>query len=116
MRHQDKNKILGRKSASRKALLRGLLTNFVLYEKIKTTETKAKVLKPLMEKYITVAKNGDLNARRQLKKFLYIDGAVEKMIKEIAPRYKDRKGGYTRIIKLNNRAGDGAKVVSLELV
>ena len=116
MRHRNKTKILGRKKASRTALLRGLATSFVLYEKIKTTEAKAKTLKPIVEKYITVAKKGDLTARRQLKKYFYTEGAVKKMIEEIAPRYKDRAGGYTRITKIGSRQGDGAEMVQLELV
>jgi large subunit ribosomal protein L17 len=97
-------------------LLRGLATNLVLYEKIKTTDAKAKTLKPIFEKYITKAKSNSLLIRRQLQKYFYTEGAVKKMIEEIGPRYKDRKGGYTRIIKLGQRKGDGAKIVQLELV
>ncbi len=116
MRHRKKGKILDRKRESRQALLRGLATNFVLYEKIKTTEAKAKALRPVIEKYTTLAKKGDLAARRELKKYLYTEGAVKKMIEEIGPRYQERGGGYTRIIKLGPRQGDGAEVVQIEFV
>jgi len=116
MRHRKKTKILDRKKAPRKALLRNLATNLVLYEKIETTEAKAKSLKPVIEKLITKAKKGDLHARRELIKYLYLENAVKKMIEEIGPRYKDRKGGYTRIIKTKARQGDAAKMAIIEFV
>lgn len=116
MRHRKKGKILDRKFQSRKALLRSLATNLVLFEKIKTTEAKAKALKPIIEKLITKAKKGDLTARRELLKYLYLEVAVKKMINEIGPRYKDRKGGYTRISKLGTRQGDGAQIAQIELI
>ena len=116
MRHRNTTKTLDRKAASRNALLRSLATNLVLYEKIKTTEAKAKAMKPFVEKLITKGKSGDLHARRELLKVLYVDSAVEKVLKELSPRYKDRKGGYTRIIKLGHRQGDGAKMVQIEFV
>lgn len=116
MRHQKKGKILDRKKAPRKALLRSLATNLVLYEKINTTEAKAKAVKPLVEKMVTKGKKGDLFARRQLMRDLYVDSAVVKMLEEIAPRYKERNGGYTRIVKLGHRQGDGAKMVRIEFV
>lgn len=116
MRHRKKKKIFDRKKESRQALFRSLATSLVLYEKIKISEARAKALKSVIEKQITTAKKGDLTARRQLKKYLYTDGAVKKMIEEIGPRYKDRQGGYTRIIKLGTRKGDGAEMVQLELV
>jgi len=116
MRHRKTTKILDRKKAPRKALMRNLATNLVLYEKIETTEAKAKSLKPIIEKLITKAKKGDLHARRELIKYLYLENAVKKMIEEIGPRYKDRKGGYTRIIKTNSRQGDAAKMAIIEFV
>mgnify|MGYP006312220103 CR=1 FL=1 len=116
MRHRKKGKILDRKFQSRKALLRSLATNLVLFEKIKTTEAKAKALKPIIEKLITKAKKGDLTARRDLLKYLYLEVAVKKMINEMGPRYKDRKGGYTRISKLGTRQGDGAQIAQIELI
>ncbi|MFA5076569.1 MAG: 50S ribosomal protein L17 [Patescibacteria group bacterium] len=116
MRHGKTVKTLDRDRASRQALLRGLATSLVLYEKIKTTDAKAKTIKPIIEKHITTAKKGDLAARRQLAKYLYTRGAVKKMIEKIGPRYKDRQGGYLRITKLGPRKGDGAQMVQLELV
>jgi len=116
MRHRKKTKILDRKAQPRKALLRSLATNLILYEKIKTTEAKAKAVKPIVEKLITKGKSGDLHARRELMKYLYIENAVKKVLEDLGPRYKDRKGGYTRIIKLGQRQGDAAKVVQIEFV
>jgi len=116
MRHRVKGKILGREKASRAALLRALTTSFVIYEKVRTTEAKAKAVQPIIEKYITVAKKGDLAARRQLLKFFYLEGAVKKLLEDVAPRYKTRSGGYTRIIKIGPRQGDAAKMAQIELV
>ncbi len=116
MRHRKKGRKLGRKRDPRKALLRSLATNFILYEKIKTTESKAKEVKPIIEKLITIGKVDSLHNRRKLLKYLYIENAVKKVIEDISPRYKDRNGGYTRIVKVGFRKGDGAKMVILELV
>jgi large subunit ribosomal protein L17 len=116
MRHRNKKKILGREKAPKKALLRSLATSLILYEKIKTTQAKAKVLRPFIEKLITRGKKNDLNTRRQLKKFLYKENAVKKVLEVLSPRYKERKGGYTRIIKLSARQGDGAKMAIIEFV
>jgi len=116
MKHLKKGKILDRKKEPRKALLRNLATNLILYEKIKTTEAKAKALKPIIEKLITKGKAGDLHARRELMKYLYLENAVKKVLEDLSPRYKERKGGYTRIIKLGSRQGDAAKIVQIEFV
>lgn len=116
MRHRKKKKILDRKTGPRKALLRSLATNLVMYEKIKTTDGKAKVLRPIVEKIITKGKNNNLVTRRELKKYLYLENAVRKVLEELSPRYKDRKGGYTRIIKIGSRQGDAAKIVQIEFV
>ena len=116
MRHRNKTKILDRKKGPRKALFRALATDLILYEKIKTTEAKAKTIKPIVEKLITKGKAGDLHARRELLKFLYGENAVNKVIEDLGPRYKARKGGYTRIIKLGARQGDAAKMVQIEFV
>lgn len=116
MRHRKKRKILDRKKAPRRALLRSLATNLILYEKIKTTSAKAKVLRPLVEKLITKGKKNDLIARRELLKYLFKKSAVKKVLEELGPRYKDRKGGYVRIIKLGARSGDGAKLAQIEFV
>jgi len=116
MRHRKKGKILDRKKEARKALLRSLATNLILFEKIKTTEAKAKAVKPIVEKLITKGKRGDLVARRELTKYIYLNNAIKKVLEDLSPRYKERKGGYTRIIKLGTRAGDAAKMAQIEFV
>lgn len=116
MRHRNKNPKLNRESGPRKALLRGLITNVINFESITTTTGKANAARPLVEKLITKAKKGDLAARREVAKVLYTQKTVKKLMDDIAPRYKDRKGGYTRITKLGYRQGDGALMVALELV
>lgn len=116
MRHQKKGKKLDRNAATRKALLKSLSGGLVLHEKIKTTQAKAKFLKSHFEKLITKAKKGDLTARRNLNKYLPTEKEVKKMMEEIGPRYKDRAGGYTRIIKIGPRVGDGAEMAQIELV
>lgn len=116
MRHRNKIKILGREKDARVALLRGLATNLVLYEKINTTKAKAKAVKPLVEKYITVGKANTLHARRELLKFFYIDNAAKKILEHLSPRYKERNGGYLRIINLGPRKGDGAEMALIEFV
>ncbi len=107
---------MSRTTASRKALMRNMATNLVLYEKIKTTEAKAKALRPIIEKYVTVSKKGDLAARRRLIEFLYTENAVNKMMDVIGPKYKGRPGGYTRITKIGSRQGDGVQMVQIEFV
>jgi large subunit ribosomal protein L17 len=116
MRHRKNNKILDRKKDPRKALLRSLATNLILHEKIKTTEAKAKAVKPIVEKLITKGKANDLHTRRELLKYLYVENAVKKILEDLSPRYKERKGGYTRIVKMGNRQGDAAKIVQIEFV
>lgn len=116
MRHRSKIKILDRKKAPREALLRGLATNIIIYEKINTTKAKAKAVKPLVEKLITTAKKNDLTARRKLLDVLYHKKAVNKALEVLGPRYKERAGGYTRIIKTPNRQGDNAEMVTIEFV
>jgi large subunit ribosomal protein L17 len=116
MRHRKEKKILDRKKGPRKALLRGLATNLVMYEKIKTTAAKARTVKSIVERLITKGKMNNLATRRALRKYLYLDNAVKKVLEELSPRYKDRKGGYTRIIKLASRQGDAAKIVQIEFV
>ncbi len=115
-RHSYKSRKLGRKSAQRKALMRGLATSVILHEKVKTTTIKAKEVQPIVEKLITVAKKGDLAAVRKLSSYLYGENAVQKLIKEITLLYKDRNGGYTRIVKVGFRAGDAAPMAIIELV
>ncbi|MFA6254567.1 MAG: 50S ribosomal protein L17 [Patescibacteria group bacterium] len=116
MRHRKKGKILDRKKESREALLRSLATSIVIYEKIKTTKAKAKAVKPLVEKLITTAKKNDLTARRKLLTILYHKKAVNKALEVLGPRYKERQGGYLRIINLGRRQGDGAEIVQIEFV
>ncbi len=107
---------LGRNSAARKALLKSILTSFFRYGRIETTEAKAKELRSLADKMITLAKRGDLHARRQVLADIADEGVVHKLFSEIAGNYKERQGGYTRILKLGPRRGDAAPMVILELV
>jgi len=116
MRHQKKGKILGRKKASREAMLRSLATSIISYEKVKTTKAKAKEVRSVVEKCITIGKINNLKNRRELLKILYFKKAVNKTLEVLGPRYKDRKGGYTRITNIGRRKGDGAQVVQIELV
>ncbi len=116
MRHRNKGKILDRKVGPRRSLLRSLATSVILLEKVKTTKAKAKAVRPLVEKMITVGKKGGILARRQLAQTVYGSNSVKKVVEELAPRYKDRKGGYTRITNLGQRVGDGAEMVQIELV
>jgi len=97
-------------------MLRNLASSLIIYEKIKTTEAKAKAVKPLVEKLITTAAKGDLTTRRKLIKVLPQPMAVKKALEILGARYRERPGGYTRIIKLGSRQGDGAKIVQIELV
>lgn len=116
MRHNRKGKVLGRTKAPREALMRSLVTSFIVYEKIKTTTAKAKAMRPIVEKYITLGKTDTLHNRRQALAYLYTEGAVKKLFEVVGPRFKERKGGYTRIIKLAPRQNDGAEVAIIEMV
>ena len=107
---------LGRNIAARRSLLRGLVTSVINEERIITTTAKAKAAKPLVEKMITPGKNGSLHARRQASAFLVTPDSVQKLFDKIGPRFGQRNGGYTRIVKLGNRKGDGAEQSLLELV
>ena len=115
---------LGRTSDQRKALLRDLATDLIINERIETTEARAKELRSVVEKLITLGKRGDLHARRQAARFVRIEvadkennkDALQKLFSDIAPRYEDRQGGYTRILKVGPRRGDGAPMVIIELV
>lgn len=97
-------------------MLRNLASSVLIYEKVKTTEAKAKTVKPLVEKVITISKKNDLTARRRLLEILPQKLAVKKALEVLGGRYKDRRGGYCRITKLGKRPGDGASVVQIELV
>ncbi|WP_196593815.1 50S ribosomal protein L17 [Pectinatus sottacetonis] len=107
---------LGRNSSARRALFRSVLTALFQRERIETTEAKAKEISGLAEKMITLAKRGDLHARRQVIADLQDQAAAAKLFDEIAPAYNERQGGYTRILKLGPRRGDAAPMVILELV
>ncbi len=110
------NKKLSRKVAPRRALLRNMVSSLFLAERIETTEAKAKNARKIADKMITLGKRGDLHAHRQALSYLYNEDAVYKLFHDIAPRYEDRQGGYTRIIKKGPRRGDAAPMVILELV
>lgn len=115
-------KKLGRNSSARKALFRDLVTDLFIYERIETTEAKAKEVRSAAEKMITLAKKGDLSAKRQAAAFVRRERVndeqevLDKLFTELAPRYAERQGGYTRILKLGPRRGDSAPMVYLELV
>ena len=117
MRHQRTRNKLSRSASHRKALFMNLSREVFNHERIKTTEAKAKAVAPEVEKLITLAKRGDLHARRQALSALGQDKfVVHKLFEEIAPRYEDRNGGYTRILKLGPRHSDSTEMVYLELV
>ncbi|WP_058300220.1 50S ribosomal protein L17 [Gorillibacterium timonense] len=112
---------LGRDASARKALFRDLVTDLFIYERIQTTEAKAKEVRSIAEKLITLAKRGDLHARRQVAAYVRRESAgdqdaIQKLFTELATRYSERQGGYTRILKLGPRRGDAAPMVYLELV
>lgn len=116
MRHRNKKKILSRKKSPREALMRNLETSLILYERIKTTKAKAKVLRPRVEKLITLGKIKNLTSKRRLLQELYVKKAADKVLDVISPKYKERMGGYTRIIPIGSRKGDGAEMVMIEFV
>lgn len=117
MRHRKTRHKLSRDTAHRRALLRNLCRDLIEHERIKTSQAKAKAAKPEVEKLITLAKRGDLHARRQALSELGQDRfIVHKLFEEVAPRYAERNGGYTRIVKLGPRRSDATEMVFLELV
>jgi large subunit ribosomal protein L17 len=116
MKHRRVGKTLDRKNGPRRALLRNLATSVILYEHVNTTLAKAKAVRPMVEKLITKGKKKTLHSRRELLKVLTIESAVNKILEELGPRYATRPGGYTRIIKLGARQGDGAEVAQIQLV
>lgn len=107
---------LGRTSSHRRALLRHLVTQLLEHDRIETTEAKARALRPLAEKMITLAKRGDLHARRQAASFLVKEDVLKRLFDELGPRYRERNGGYTRMMKLGPRRGDAAPMSIVELV
>jgi large subunit ribosomal protein L17 len=116
MRHRKAGVKLKRDLSGRRALLRGLVTNVIEEERITTTVPKAKAAKPLVDRMITLAKQDTLHARRQAAAFLVKKEAVEKLFEKLGPRFNQRNGGYTRIVRIGWRKGDGAETAKLELV
>ena len=116
MRHHRSGKKLGRDSAHRKALYANLTASLIEHGRIRTTETKAKAVKPIAEKMITLGRDGSIHARRQALAYLRTQEVVHKLFSEVAPRFRDRPGGYTRVVKLGPRQGDAAPMAYLELV
>lgn len=116
MRHRVAGKKLNRDIKHRKTLFKNLINALVIHEEIQTTESKAKAVKKLVDKLISSGKKGTLHARRTIAAFLQNKKAVNKIVDELSPRFKDRAGGFTRIVRLGKRRGDDAMIVKLELV
>ncbi len=116
MRHQCAHRKLGRSSSHRRALMRNLVTSFFRHERFETSVQKAKDLRPVAEKLITLACNGTLAAKRSVYSYLLDKDVVHKLFVEIAPRVKGRKGGYTRVVRSGTRHGDAAEMAIIELV
>jgi large subunit ribosomal protein L17 len=116
MRHLNSGSKLGKQPAHRRAVLRSLVTNLFEHGRITTTLTRAKAARPMAEKMITLGKRDTLQARRQAAAYILLPAITQKLFSEIAPKFADRAGGYTRIIQAGNRVGDNAKVAILEIV
>jgi len=116
MRHNKTGRRLGRNTPHRKAMMRNMVTSLIQHERITTTDTRAKELRKIADKMITLGKRGDLHARRQALQVLQDKQVVAKLFERVAPRYSERPGGYTRIIKVANRPGDNAAMAIIELV
>src|SRR4029079_13862948 len=116
MRHLNAGRKLSRNTSHRRALLRNLVTSFLDHGRLMTTLPKAKEIRPLAEKMITLGKRETLHARRQVQAYLLKEATAKKVFSTIAPKFVDRKGGYSRIIKLGNRKGDGADLAIIELL
>ena len=116
MRHLVSGSKLGKQPAHRRAVLRNLVTNVIVRERITTTIARARAARPLVEKMITLGKRDTLQSRRQAASYLLVPSVTQKLFSEIAPKFGDRAGGYTRIIRAGNRVGDNAKVAILEII
>jgi large subunit ribosomal protein L17 len=116
MRHQVSGRKFDRNTGHRLAMFRNLVTDLLKHGQLKTTEPKAKEIRSMTEKIITLGKDGSVHARRQALSFVYDPDVVAHVFAEVAPRYRDRQGGYTRIIKIGPRVGDGAPMAIIELV
>ncbi|MGI9038751.1 MAG: 50S ribosomal protein L17 [Gemmatimonadota bacterium] len=115
MRHRKKGRALSRTTSHRKALLRNLATSLITHERIRTTEAKAKELRPVVEKLITLGGVDDVHSRRRARRMIQDRAALQKLFAEVGPRFRERPGGYTRILKLGARKGDGAELAIIEL-
>lgn len=116
MRHRRKGRQLSRTASHKKAMLSNMATSLVRHERIKTTTAKAKELRPFAEHLITLARRGDLHARRQAARSIHDKEALQKLFDTLGPRYAERNGGYLRILKLGRRKGDGSQVALVQLV
>ena len=116
MRHRKAGFKLQRSPSARRALLRGLATSVILQDRVITTVTKAKAVKPVVEKMITLGKRDTLHSRRQAASYLQTPGAVKRLFDTLAPRFSEREGGYTRIVRLGPRKGDGAEMALIEIL
>lgn len=116
MRHRKKGRQLGRNTKHRRALFRSLVTSLLEHERVETTEAKAKEIRGVTDRMITLGKQGDLSARRRALSFLRSKAVVSKLFDDVASRFRDRHGGYTRIIKTRHRVGDAAVMVAIELI
>jgi len=115
MRHRKKGRELSRTRTHRRAMLRNMVTSLILHERIRTTEAKARELRPFAERLITLAKKGDMHSRRVAGRQIADRQALQKLFDQIGPRFEGRPGGYTRILKLGARKGDGAELALIEL-
>lgn len=116
MRHNKSGRRLGRNSSNRKAMLRNMVTSLIDHERITITDARAKEVRKIAERMITLGKRGDLHARRQALSVVFEKKVVAKLFDRLAPRFQERSGGYTRIIKVGNRLGDNAPVSIIEFV
>ena len=116
MRHRHKGRQLGRTIAHKRAMLRNMATSLFKHERVVTTSTKAKELRPFAERLITLARRGDLHARRQVERHIRDRDVSGRLFREIGPRFAARPGGYTRILRLGHRSGDGADLARIELL
>lgn len=116
MRHRKGYNKLGMESSHRRSVLRNLATSLVIHEEIKTTVAKAKELRKIFDRLVTLGKRGDLHARRQVASFVFNDDATKKLFEDISSRMKDRQGGYTRILKIGPRKGDAADLARIQIV
>jgi large subunit ribosomal protein L17 len=115
MRHRKKGRELSRTSSHKKAMLRNMATSLIQHERIRTTEAKAKELRPVVEKLITLGGTDDVHSRRRARRMIQDRLVLQKLFDDVGPRFRERPGGYTRILKLGARKGDGAELAIIEL-